>query len=41
MTITSIKKNYPMTLNQVFNVVDLGYLDKEKDFPRTTICLTL
>ena len=38
MTIYSIyKNNHPVTPKQVVNVVDLGYLGVEKDFPRTTI----
>ena len=28
-----IKKNHPVTPKQVINVVDLGYLGVEKDFP--------
>jgi hypothetical protein len=27
------KKNHPCTLKEVVNVVDLGYLGMEKDFP--------
>ena len=37
----SYKKNHSVTPKQVVNVVGLGYLGIEKDFPRTTICLTL
>ena len=33
MTMTSIKKNHPVTPKEVINVVDLGYLGVEKDFP--------
>ena len=28
------KENHPLTPKQVVNVVDLGYLDIEKDFPQ-------
>ena len=28
------KKNHPVTPKQVVNVVDLGYLGVEKDFPK-------
>ena len=31
------KKNHPVTPKEVVNVFDLGYLDVETDFPRTTI----
>ena len=34
MTIYSIyKRNHPVTPKQVVNVIDLGYLGVEKDFP--------
>ncbi len=30
------KKNHPITLKEVVNVYNLGYLGVEKDFPETT-----
>ena len=33
MTMTSIKKNHPVTPKEVINVFDLGYFGVEKDFP--------
>ena len=33
MIMIFIKKNHPVTPKDVVNVVDLGYLGVEKDFP--------
>ena len=33
MTMTSYKKNHPVTPKEVINVFDLGYLGVGKDFP--------
>ncbi len=35
------KNNHPMTPKQVVNVLDLGYLGVETDFPKQLSCLTI
>ncbi len=41
MTMMFIRRIILSFPKQVVNVVDLGYLGVEKDFPRTTIIITL